>query len=497
VIGMMKKTLFKVITLVFVVCLVTSSSGVDIARASLVVSQLEPDQESAIISTIGEGLGIITGITQAGGWLASAFSGNSKVEIKKGLPLADFDVELGFVYQLDYDVHFRFEDTWTPKEWAFFELYVLLNREVVYYQRYPETGYIANPEAWRDDSMSKNIIGSVYLGAEKWPCKNVVDEVKIVAVVWEDTLRWHPEPKSHWIDKDIDGKEVGIAENYGTTIGLDILSEAEQTMKVTVFNPYYVETVVNDNGKEKAHGADFDLQFKAVMNYNRTYPQIPILEPDPRKATVTVDPLESKMGWSFYTEGPLTFEFVPGVSRNAEQSIRFKGHHQNVSHPSRYTDDWGAKVEGKNRIYYEKDKKKIRQSFTWNADFRLGSQVEDQCTPNEYTVSCPRLLFEEQHDGYIPGLEVSWRSSCSWSSAEIATLTIELTGKDLTGGEALVTRVVLEVDGSVIHDSGLISDVSYTRSVTLQVSKGSHSIKVWATNAKDQRAEASKTITCG
>jgi hypothetical protein len=94
-------------------------------------------------------------------------------------------------------------------------------------------------------------------------------------------------------------------------------------------------------------------------------------------------------------------------------------------------------------------------------------------------------------------LDVSWEASCSWSSkANMASLTINFNGRDLTNGKASVARVVVEVDGNIVHDSATIAVVNYSNSVTLQVSKGSHNIKTWAVNAKDQRAEASKTITC-
>lgn len=112
-----------------------------------------------------------------------------------------------------------------------------------------------------------------------------------------------------------------------------------------------------------------------------------------------------------------------------------------------------------------------------------------------------KLLLPPQEPVYtIPTgeLDISWQANCSWSSeGATATLTINFTARDLTNGKSPVTRVTIEVDGKVAHDSGTISVANYSHSVTLVVSKGSHLVKAWARNARGNTVEASKSITCG
>jgi len=112
-----------------------------------------------------------------------------------------------------------------------------------------------------------------------------------------------------------------------------------------------------------------------------------------------------------------------------------------------------------------------------------------------------KYCFEEMTSQPTTPPKVSWQADCS-PSAKTATavtgaaLTVYITAQDPTNGQAKIVRVVAAVDGTIAHDSGSISTVNYSKSFSLNVSTGSHSIEVKATNANGQTSVATGTVTC-
>jgi len=112
-----------------------------------------------------------------------------------------------------------------------------------------------------------------------------------------------------------------------------------------------------------------------------------------------------------------------------------------------------------------------------------------------------KYCFEEMTSQPTTPPKVSWQADCS-PSAKTATavtgaaLTVYITAQDPTNGQAKIVHVVAAVDGTIAHDSGSISTVNYSKSFSLNVSTGSHSIEVKATNANGQTSVATGTATC-
>ena len=352
-----------------------------------------------IVSLVLQGKAIVTSTLDKLGWVnATFFKDNSTAEITDGFRRSDFDVELGLVFQIDYEVNFKFTDTFKSSETAFFEFYVIQNRSVIHYQRFPDSGYITQPNSWFDDSMSRKIQGSVYIGASAWPCKNETDDLMMLAVVWKDSFQYHrtaPErADKHWVDRDVGGTEIGLAEGNWKTMGLTLLSKAEDTMRVTVMNPYYVEVESTDNDSIKGHHeAAFVHEFRATMHYSRSYPQIPVI--DPSSADVTIEPLDSKDGWIF-SGGPTAFSYEePAHESREDVDIAFSGRHESGERHHAggesfarvsYADDWGASIKGNAAVYLGESGTKVPQVFEWGAQFRTGPHTAD-CTPISFSVA--------------------------------------------------------------------------------------------------------------
>lgn len=112
-----------------------------------------------------------------------------------------------------------------------------------------------------------------------------------------------------------------------------------------------------------------------------------------------------------------------------------------------------------------------------------------------------KYCFEEMTSQPTTPPKVSWQADCS-PSARTATavtgaaLTVYITAQDPTNGQAKIVRVVAAVDGTIAHDSGSVSTINYSKSFSLNVSTGSHSIEVKATNANGQTSVATGTVTC-
>jgi hypothetical protein len=344
----------------------------------------------AVIGGIGTGLGIITGVTQVGGWAVSALGGRSQVNVNRGFEGVDFAVDLGLVYKLTFAVQFRFDDTafdWGQR--GFFELYVIKGNETIYYHRYPESGYFVD-RFGPDNSQSRVIRSSIYLGAKHWSCRHVTDEIKLIGVVWDDELEVYPRAFSKW-----DGRR-GFG---GYPLVIDLIAtnaHAPETISVTVVNPYYVEVIRNDGDRDPPTRKTlkdkdpFILKFKAVMYYRRHYQNIEILSPDPAQATVTIDGLQSISPWEFtVTEGDLRFELGPiiQVPARAYQRIKIEGSHSHscllppCGKILTYRDHWGARVEGTNAVYvFCQTYGRVPRPFTWQAYFRRGRHSV-QCMP--------------------------------------------------------------------------------------------------------------------
>jgi len=330
-------------------------------------------------------------------------SGGTAADVRD-FPVSKLDIELGNTFRVDFRADFRWVDhPFRTQEFFFFELYVVADNEVIYYHRYPQSGYITNPNTWFDDSTSESFKGWVYLGAKEWPCRNETKEVKVYAIVWEDKYRLHSKPSNKWIDKDQRGRVVNdIQPGYGRTMMLTEWAKDVEILPVTVLNPYSVDVRKSDNGvKKNHHGDDFVLEFDAVMNYRIiSHPSHQVFTPEPPEATIEINPLDSKDGWIFrLTEGVLQFQFIP-VNRVGRQRIKFEGRHgdpkeHHLNTTAKYVDDWGAQVSGTNKIEYEKDGKPATYPYKWGAPFRPAPRQDEGCTPLPYSV--------EDEDPHPPG----------------------------------------------------------------------------------------------
>lgn len=118
--------------------------------------------------------------------------------------------------------------------------------------------------------------------------------------------------------------------------------------------------------------------------------------------------------------------------------------------------------------------------------------VSDEDTATVMVVP-PEIPPEEVLYAY---LHVYWE--CDWYECECVscTLTIDIEGEDLTGGDYLVTNVMLIVNGGVWHNSGLISTALYQKSIDTQVGCGEpFNVEVIVTNEIGLTATATKTVT--
>ncbi|MEW6034199.1 MAG: hypothetical protein AB1603_05040 [Chloroflexota bacterium] len=87
-------------------------------------------------------------------------------------------------------------------------------------------------------------------------------------------------------------------------------------------------------------------------------------------------------------------------------------------------------------------------------------------------------------------------SVVSAPGADTGTLTIKLTGRDLTGGKAPLRRVVLRVNDEVWHDSGDINQTTYESSVQRTVAAGqTFRMELTVTNEHGQQLKVYKTVT--
>jgi len=88
-------------------------------------------------------------------------------------------------------------------------------------------------------------------------------------------------------------------------------------------------------------------------------------------------------------------------------------------------------------------------------------------------------------------------AQCTASGPECScSLSISFDGKDLTGGDYPVTRVVLRVNGQVWHDSGSVSTTQYHQTVQKTVGCGeTFSIAVTVNNSIGQTATSSGSLT--
>jgi hypothetical protein len=365
------------------------------------VAQTAPNQQ--IFSAIATGVGIVSGVGSIAGWLHGTLKESSEAKVEDLKPNT-LPLELGLTAQIDWSVEFRFEDsTLKSNEWVFFEVYVVLGNTVLHYERYPESGYVENPKAWFDDSLSKKLEGSIHIGAKQWPCKNVIDELKVIGIVWDDTFKWHDHGPyyhrfcqvGHW------SKGGGFKLKAGYMATLDALGGInEEVMKVTVVNPYYVEVKSTSDGTTKGHAGTFfepaelfDLSFNTGMHYSRTYPKVSV--DYPTTATVTVDRLDLKDDWVFSTNDldGNTFTFRPAAGDNVSKTITFVGRHGDPDrgHPGSvvvYEDKWGAKVSGKNKVYYTKNGTLKPVEYEWGAYMAKGGAGLEDCASFTYTVKC-------------------------------------------------------------------------------------------------------------
>jgi len=135
---------------------------------------------------------------------------------------------------------------------------------------------------------------------------------------------------------------------------------------------------------------------------------------------------------------------------------------------------------------------------------RLGlTWCQGQKTVCEYDAAgnATKYCFEEPTSQPTTPPKVSWQANCSPSARTVtavtgAVLTVYITAQDPTNGQAKIVRVVAAVDGTIAHDSGSISTINYSKSFSLNVSTGSHSIEVKATNANGQTSVVPGTVTC-
>jgi len=135
-----------------------------------------------------------------------------------------------------------------------------------------------------------------------------------------------------------------------------------------------------------------------------------------------------------------------------------------------------------------------RLGLTWCQRQRIVCEYDAAGNATKY-------CFEEPTSQPTTPPKVSWQANCSSSAAtgaaaDVAILTVSITAQDLTNGQAKITRVVAAVDGNMAHDSGSISTTNYSKSFQLNVSKGTHSIEVKATNAGGQTTIVPGTVTC-
>ena len=356
-------------------------------------------------------------------------SGGTAADVRD-FPVSKLDIELGYTFRVDFRADFRWKDhpgLW--QEFFFFELYVVADNEVIYYHRYPQAGYITNPNTYFDDSTSESFKGWVYLGAKEWPCRNETKEVKVYAIVWEDRYRLHFNPSNKWIDKDQRGRVVNdIRPGYGRTMMLTEWAKDVEILPVTVLNPYSVEVQQSDHGVTKNHhGDNFVLEFDAVMNYRIiSYPSHQVFTPEPPEVTININPLDSKDGWIFrLTEGALEFKFIPRNKPADKQRIKFEGRHGDPKehHPNttaEYADDWGAKVSGTNKVEYEKDGTRATYPYKWGAQFRPAPLQEEGCTPLPYAVK-----DEDPHEpGFSFTVPVGTGGTCKAKTPALSSINI-------------------------------------------------------------------------
>lgn len=366
----------------------TSKSGLERARK--------------IYNKAEEGLAFVSAVADALVFVADKLEPEGDVTITRyPVHVQDPEVELGLTLKVPYEVRYQFAQGWGYDEGAVLaQLYVILSGKVVHWE------YYALPD---DRDHDFTIRGSLYLGAKSWPCKNVVDELKFVALLHNKNLGGynfseeahearvrHERGRRNDPELDMVGFwAFGPSYNGPTQIDGAMIDSEEVVLRRTVINPYYIETKKSDHGLTKPHGATFDLVRDVVMNYSVGYTGFPPFAPEPRKVDVRVTGLESTGGWTFGPTPP-RIQFVAGLGAHDSASISQSGGHT-AEHPpgsGRATYSFtatttGAAVTGRNRVWRLQKSGaglvKVAEPYSFQALFRSGPG-SDKCDPMVYSV---------------------------------------------------------------------------------------------------------------
>ncbi|MFC1934184.1 Ig-like domain-containing protein [Chloroflexota bacterium] len=436
------RVIVPIVIISLIVLLVGCLPVTSIVKASNVIPPQElrepASQDAVTYGVIGTTATLIAATVSAISWAEGLLNGDTGVTIKKGLPEVNLNVELGLVYEIEYSVDFRYEDSWMPGEYVWFELYILLNDEIIEFKRFPEEEVYIDIEGW-DDSVTAEMQGSIDIGVKDWDCdKNIPDTFKVKAFVFQDALDFSskgneelyrglgPRLGKDPVTGDITNEnqfEVmpGTWELLARRIAPYTLITSKPyirarpeptpgiitTMVVNTENPYFVEASSDhsDNEVKKEHGNQFIHGFDTVMHYRHNYAGIEVTPPNDR-VDIIIDPLDPDPGWWEWavdstgafdkTPDPLKFTAAIILQRPKRQTFTFTGEHTDTIHPEiyynipvkSYFDVWGATVKGKNKIEYKDGEETKEKDFEWETKFRREPDSYTGCTPIFFKVWC-------------------------------------------------------------------------------------------------------------
>jgi hypothetical protein len=374
--------------------------GVLFAETTVVV----PAGGKGLLDKVEKGKGVITGVVEVLTWIKNAYG---KQSISLEWPLdGTTELELGLSMKVPFKVKYTFEDSlWGVGDYAFVEIYVLLNNNLLYFKRYPETGFIEDPNAWFDDSKSEELKEAIWNGAHDWPCDILNDDLVVKAFLWQDTsgtldgARWSGQIRdengvlTNHVGMWVEGRGLFEWARYKPGM-LTKLDEAELTTQLRVPTPYFVQKLESDDGTTKNHhDQPFIHDFKVNMAYTLNYPNLTVRNPE-TPVDVVVNGLDSHLGWIWITPSPLRFQFNAGVQRIDSREFNYVGlhgveadHHPNVT--VEYDDDWGADESGQNIIFFGGSEPTVETAtYTFATKFRRQPQGQAGCTPIPFGVSC-------------------------------------------------------------------------------------------------------------
>lgn len=411
------------------------------------------------------------------------------------------ELEIGLTYVLDANVKVSIDDIPNGVRQNFFDLYVALDNQLVYFERLPGNNLFASGDLFFEFPFT------VHIAAQEWgeECIDRFTDLAIIGLIAEMNPVPRPSapPEIHGIFNGdirqgfwIEGKGLMSERDINDEFRVRIKKLEQVSDTMVVKNPFFVNITKNDSDNESStpdfnHHEDFDFGFEAHINYRASYSNANVNNPEPPIGNVTVDGLSSYDDWTIRTlsdESPFEYEvevgrlkqshreFLYTVEHNigedpidpedifTEDESIFDGHHPLDT--ALYRDEWGVFIEGTNNIVTtildengEKQPKTIE--YNWSAPFRTSANSSEGCTPSEFIVrdedphevreldvcqeGCNYVSFTEAYDDAIDGDKIHLGEGVFQLNRPLSKKGISIIGSD-TEGRTIIDGGILQYD---------------------------------------------------